>query len=229
MNNLKLCILKKNAVFAACKRFALVVASVCALSYGTSAAAAETNRSYERGFTSWPKLAKSDGGLVGPVPNFVTPQNGSEFTLGEDISVEIQSTKEEKIASVTLYINGSPLRSQFDSPFKWSSVKDAKLRDLTVGDYELRVTVKPMRGLPNHALMHFSVELNQAQEDSLKESESLLAEIGSENSEDAVNEFKSLLNTFHAKPNIDNFNRLKASLEAFSDSNETYTFNSSKF
>ena len=80
--------------------------------------------------------------LVPPV--FITPKNGGNIKLGENIKVEASSAfPEEKTNSIQLFINNNLVRSITNPPYTWGfeGQDDVLLQNLAKGTYTLKLVL----------------------------------------------------------------------------------------
>lgn len=84
-----------------------------------------------------------------PVVSVVFPFDGYTFSEGSDVTVTAQATDDNSVASVSLYLNNSLVRTDLVAPYQWNttSENDAVLDNLSAGTYRLEFIATDNEGL----------------------------------------------------------------------------------
>ena len=94
----------------------------------------------------WVVLITSDGGGSvnnPPTGSFLTPVDGQNFIVGDDLTVEVNASDSDgSVSNVKLYLNNSLVRQENSEPYKWGDTgQDPALTNLTQGSYDLRAVI----------------------------------------------------------------------------------------
>ncbi len=89
-----------------------------------------------------------------PVINFVSPEDETEFTKGEDIVININAEDEDgNIEKVDLYLNGDKIYSWDSAPYTYNLSTD----NMNAGDYTLEAKAYDNDGLSATASIHLKI------------------------------------------------------------------------
>jgi hypothetical protein len=93
-----------------------------------------------------------------PRVSFAKPSDGQAFPTPTDLSVEVKASQTGgRIASVTLYLNGSALHTERGGAYQWDASSDAALANLAGGVHTLLAVAADEAGTTNSAQVTISV------------------------------------------------------------------------
>lgn len=91
---------------------------------------------------------------------FQYPQKNQYFNHGSNVYVKVNPQKKEDIAYMELYLNNQYIRKESYYPFEWckgGGNSDYKLRNMSPGNYQLKVKIKDKCGSVHYEYCNFYV------------------------------------------------------------------------
>ncbi|MEM1326458.1 MAG: Ig-like domain-containing protein [Bacteroidota bacterium] len=95
--------------------------------------------------------------------SFVEPMDMEAFDEGSDVIVEVNAVDHDGlIMEVRLTMNGTPLRTLTNPPYRWNASTDSALSDMSPGEYELEATAYDNSGFSETTTITFTIEPTQS-------------------------------------------------------------------
>ncbi len=92
---------------------------------------------------------------------FEYPSNGNQYDQGCDMYVKVKPQKYQDIEYMKLYIDGHYIRKESNYPYEWcksGSSGDTRLRNMSPGNYRLKVKIKDRCGYEHEEECNFEVK-----------------------------------------------------------------------
>jgi hypothetical protein len=90
--------------------------------------------------------------------DWISPVEGTSFSEGDELSVEVGATDNGRVSKVRLYLDGRFVRQENIADYEWDSNKDSELSNLAVGPHTLRAEVTDNDDNVTTSSINFTVE-----------------------------------------------------------------------